>query len=202
MSEKNTLTFQAEEVEANDMYKLLIGSIVPRPIAWVSSKSENNTLNLAPFSFFTVASPSPPTLAISIAPAQNKGNKDTLTNIQDTKEYVINIVSEELGNEMYVSSQAWSSHIDEFEKAGLTPKESDIISPPRVDESPISFEIELEQVLPVGISSLVLGRVLRVHVKRNIYIESFKTDIEQWKPLARLAGDYASISKPFRLPKE
>ncbi|MFB4162363.1 flavin reductase family protein [Alteribacillus sp. JSM 102045] len=202
MPNKNTCTFQPEDLKTKEMYKLLIGSVVPRPIAWVSSESQDGILNLAPFSFFTVASPSPPTLAISIAPAQNKEAKDTLTNIRTLKEYVINIVPEDLGNPMYTSSQAFPPDVDEFQQAGLTPEPSIKVKPPMVKESPIAFEMQLDQILPIGVSHLVLGRIIHIHIQKDIYIDSYKTDIETWKPLARLAGNYASISSPYSLPKE
>ncbi|WP_158738091.1 flavin reductase family protein [Alteribacillus sp. YIM 98480] len=202
MPDHNVYTFNPDDLKVQDMYKLLIGSVVPRPIAWVSSKSQDRILNLAPFSFFTVASPCPPTLAISIAPGNNNNAKDTLTNIRDTKEYVINIVPEHLGSPMYISSKSFPAEIDEFQQAGLTPQPALKINAPMVKESPIAFELKLDQILPIGVSHFVLGKVVHIHVHKDIYVDSYKTDIEKWKPLARLAGDYASITTPYSLPRE
>ncbi|SDI00904.1 flavin reductase family protein [Alteribacillus bidgolensis] len=192
--------FNPGELETQQMYKILIGSVVPRPIAWVSSKSKDGVLNLAPFSFFTVASRQPPTLAVSIGPGvqEREGTiKDTLTNIRETEEYVINVVPEALGNAMHESSM----HVA-FEKAELTPEPSETISVPAVQESPIAFECKLDRIIPVGTDHMVLGQVLRARVDDAAYAGNFKTDIVKWKPLARLAGDYAALTPSFRLPKE
>src|SRR5699024_4576277 len=125
------------------IYKLMVGSVAPRPIAWISSKSKKGTLNLAPFSFFTVASRNPPTLAVSIGSDfknKTRTGKDTLRNIHDMNEYVINVVPENLANNMYESSRAFNAAVDEFKRAGLTPKFSETTNIPSVQESPIAFE--------------------------------------------------------------
>ncbi|MFB4163872.1 flavin reductase family protein [Alteribacillus sp. JSM 102045] len=197
--------FNPDELETKQMYKLLIGSVVPRPIAWISSKSKDGILNLAPFSFFTVASRQPPTLAVSIGPGvmEREGTvKDTLTNIRDTEEYVINVVPDALGNAMHESSQHVQPEVNEFERADLTPEPSETISVPAVKESPIAFECKLDKIIPVGSDHMVLGQVQRARIDDSAYLGNFKTDIENWKPLARLAGDYASLTPAFKLPRE
>ncbi|MGY4689471.1 flavin reductase family protein [Salibacterium sp. K-3] len=198
MSDKNVRLIDPGKLETREMYKLLIGAVVPRPIAWISTQDKHGTRNLAPFSFFTVASPSPPTLAVSIAtPPAPKERKDTLANIRNIGEYVVNVVPESLGKNMQISSEPFAEGEDEFQKASLTPYPSNLILPPRVEESPISFELQLDQILEIGTNALVLGTVVQVHVEESVYLDSYKTDIEKWKPLARLAGDYASISSPY-----
>ncbi|SFM28482.1 flavin reductase family protein [Salibacterium qingdaonense] len=195
-------TFDPAVEEIQDFYKLMTGSVVPRPIAWVSSKSGDGVLNLAPFSFFTVASRQPPTLAISIGPGvkEREGTvKDTLTNIQERGEFVINIVSLELGEEMKTSSGNAAPDVDEFREAGVTPHLSESIDIPMVQEAPISFECVLDQVIPVGTDHLVLGRAQRVHVETKAYAGHYRIDIDQLKPLARLAGDYAGLTQRFFL---
>ncbi|WP_348639413.1 flavin reductase family protein [Salibacterium salarium] len=160
MPNREAETFNPQTMNVQDMYKVMIGSVVPRPIAWISSKDAAGTLNLAPFSFFTVASRQPPTLAVSIGPGvrERKGTvKDTLTNIREFGEYVINIVPNDLANPMQESSKHYSPEVDEFEKAGLTPQPSDVISVPAVKESPIAFECKLDKIIPVGTDHLVLG---------------------------------------------
>ncbi|WP_158735749.1 flavin reductase family protein [Alteribacillus sp. YIM 98480] len=197
--------FNPDELETQQMYKILIGSVVPRPIAWISSKSKDGVLNVAPFSFFTVASRQPPTLAVSIGPGvqEREGTiKDTLTNIRETEEYVINVVPEALANAMHESSMHVAPEINEFETAALTPAPSETISVPAVQESPIAFECKLDKIIPVGTDHMVLGQVQRARVDEAAYAGNFKTDIEKWKPLARLAGDYAALTPSFRLPKE
>ncbi|MYL35191.1 flavin reductase family protein [Pontibacillus yanchengensis] len=207
MPNEKAIRFEASQLEKKEMYKLMSGSVVPRPIAWVSSKSREGILNIAPFSFFTVASPEPPILAISIGQgayqeSRDTKTKDTLTNILDLEEFVINVVPESLANAMHESSKPYHEQDDEFKKAGLTPQGSTTIEVPSVLESPIAFECKLEQTIQFGDNHMVFGRVKQVHVHEDIYLEGYKTDINQWKPLARLAGDYASLSNPFTLPKE
>ncbi|MFB5663411.1 flavin reductase family protein [Alteribacillus sp. HJP-4] len=199
-----TISFYPEELEAKQMYKLLIGSVVPRPIAWISTISKEGINNLAPFSFFTVASRQPPTLLVSIGPGvqERRGTiKDTLTNIRDTEEYVINIVPEALADAMHESSMHVEPEVDEFVRAGLTPEASEKIAAPALKESPIAFECKLDQIIPVGSDHLVLGEIVKARFSDDIYLGNYKTDIDNWKPLARLAGDYASLSPSFRLPK-
>ncbi|WP_035709728.1 flavin reductase family protein [Salibacterium aidingense] len=194
--------FDPAAEETQDFYKIMIGSVVPRPIAWVSSKSSKGILNLAPFSFFTVASRQPPTLAVSIGPGvqERKGTvKDTLGNIRAQGEYVINIVPYALGKQMQTSSKHYAPEVDEFSEAGLTPHPSKTIDIPMVREAPISFECTLDQVIPVGTDHLVLGRIQRAHVEAEAYLGNYKTDMDNWKPLARLAGDYAALTPRFHL---
>ena len=125
-----------------------------------------------------------------------------MANILASEEFVINVVPESLANAMHESSKPHHEEEDEFKRAGLTPKESTSVKVPSVLESPISFECKLEQTIQFGENHMVFGRVKQVHVQEDIYLEGYKTDINQWKPLARLAGDYASLSNPFTLPKE
>ncbi|MDQ0298076.1 flavin reductase (DIM6/NTAB) family NADH-FMN oxidoreductase RutF [Salibacterium salarium] len=203
MPNKHAQTFDPQQMNTQDMYKIMIGSVVPRPIAWISSKDKKGTLNLAPFSFFTVASRQPPTLAVSIGPGvkEREGTvKDTLTNIRELEEYVINIVPYELSNHMYESAKNYPPEIDEFKKGSLTPQFSDTISVPTIKESPIAFECKLDKIIPVGTDHVVLGQVQRAHVDQSAYLGDYKTDIDSWKPLARLAGDYATLNERFALP--
>ncbi len=130
------------ELDTTSVYKLLSGAVVPRPIAWVSTRSRDGILNLAPYSFFTVVSRQPPMLAISIGPRTGGEDyaKDTLTNIRDTEEFVINMVSVELANAMHESSINYPPEVDEFVRAGVTPVACEVITAPRVAESRISME--------------------------------------------------------------
>ncbi|ASK62518.1 hypothetical protein CFK37_10340 [Virgibacillus phasianinus] len=204
MPTKEAHTFNPVDLETQQMYKLIIGSVVPRPIAWVSTKSKEAILNLAPFSFFTVASRQPPTLAVSIGQGVEgrKGTvKDTLTNIRDTKEFVVNVVPEALANQMFESSMHVDANTNEFSLAGLTPEPSGTISVPSVKESPIAFECKLDRIIEVGTDHMVLGQIQCASIDESAYLGNFKVDIENWKPLARLAGDYASLSPSFKLPK-
>lgn len=193
-----------DDLNAKDTYKLLIGAVVPRPIAWVSTISSKGELNLAPFSFFTVASRKPPILAISIGPGvgEREGTvKDTLTNIREQKQYVINIATAALGNEMHRSSENLTSDINEFEHTGLTPVASEVVQAPRVEEAPISMECELHDIIQLGGDHLVLGRVVRYHVKDELY-EKGRIDLEKLAPIGRLAGNYSLVDQIISLPND
>ncbi|MCE5173311.1 flavin reductase family protein [Paenibacillus profundus] len=202
MPKQDALAFHANDLSEQDMYKLMIGSVVPRPIAWVSSKSKAGVLNLAPFSFFTVASRNPPTLLLSIGQGVNEREgtmKDTLTNIREVGEYVINMVSESLGEAMQRSSANVEPEKNEFELAGVTPRPCTTINVPAVLEAPIAFELKLDRIISVGDDHLVLGKVERVQIDSAAYAGNYKTAIEQWKPLASLAGDFAGLTPSFSL---
>ncbi|MDO8674209.1 MAG: flavin reductase family protein, partial [Dehalococcoidia bacterium] len=132
------------EVTARECYKLLIGSIVPRPIAWVSTVGENGVFNVAPFSFFTSVCTYPPTVCFTaIRRAGEK--KDTVRNIEFTGDFVVNLVTEELAEAMNISCGDYPPEVDEFQVAKLTAVPGDKVRSPRVAESPISLECKLVQ---------------------------------------------------------
>ncbi|OFW75084.1 MAG: hypothetical protein A2201_13175 [Alicyclobacillus sp. RIFOXYA1_FULL_53_8] len=194
-----------EDLEWRDSYKLLTGSIVPRPIGFVSTISPAGLHNLAAFSFFNGVCPRP--FIVSFAPMQrgNGEKKDTLRNIEDTGEFVINVVSEDIVVRMNETAPEFASDVDEFVVSGLTPIASSVVKPPRVLESPINMECELVQVIHFGdepgAGSLVLGKVVRLHVRDDLY---FDGKIDSWKlaPVARLAGDeYCKATDRFRLKR-
>lgn len=193
-----------DDLNAKETYKLLIGAVVPRPIAWVSTISSNGIPNLAPFSFFTVASRKPPILAITIGPGvgEREGTtKDTLVNILEQKEFVVNITPAALRNEMHRSSENLPHDVNEFEHIGLTSAVSEIVKSPRVEESPINMECVLHDVIKLGEDHLVLGRVVRYHVKDDLY-EKGRINITKLAPIGRLAGNYSLVDKIFSLPDD
>ncbi|WP_347551278.1 flavin reductase family protein [Pseudalkalibacillus hwajinpoensis] len=198
------MEFNPAELSTKEVYKLLTGSVVPRPIAWVSTLSEHGKLNLAPFSFFTVASRQPPILAISIGPGVGERlgtEKDTLVNIRSQKEFVINIVSRSLGNEMQKSSENLPSDVNEFEKTGLTPADSVAVKPKRVEEASIHLECKLHQIIPLGSDHLILGEMIHYHIKDDCYLGNYKVNLEKLSPLGRLAGNYSENNEFFTLPR-
>nr|WP_231619563.1 flavin reductase family protein [Fictibacillus sp. 5RED26] len=187
-----------------DVYKLLVGSVVPRPIAWVSTISKEGVVNLAPYSFFNVASRNPPMLCISIGPGvgEREGTeKDTLVNIRNQKEFVINVVTSTLGNEMQKTSENLPSEVDEVEAAGLTTLDSTIVKPKRVKEAPIHMECQLEQIIQLGSDHLVIGRMVRYHINDDYYLGNYKVDLEKLQPLGRFAGNYSESREFFSLPR-
>ncbi|MEW9501520.1 flavin reductase family protein [Jeotgalibacillus marinus] len=175
-----------------DAYKLMIGSILPRPIAFVSTIDAKGVTNLAPFSFFTAISAEP--MMVCFSPMRNGENgskKDTLVNIEQTKEFVINIVSEEIGEQMNHCATNWAPDIDEFTEVGLTKMESVTVKPPRVKESKVQLECVLHEVLHFGdhpgAGSLVVGKVMHIHIDDLIYYDG-KIDSKGLNPIGRLAG--------------
>lgn len=190
-----------EDLGPKDTYKFLIGAVVPRPIGWVSSVSASGINNLAPFSFYNVASRNPPTLCVSITERTDDQapEKNTLKNVRDTAEFVINVVSVSLANEMFESSQNHAPDADEFEASGLTPASCEAVKAPRVAEALVNMECALDRVIPLGDDHLVLGRVLRFHIRDDIY-ENGRIDLKALDPLGRLAGNYTELGGIFDLP--
>jgi flavin reductase (DIM6/NTAB) family NADH-FMN oxidoreductase RutF len=196
--------FNPAKLNEKQVYKLLSGSVVPRPIAWVSTISDKGELNLAPFSFFSVASRNPPMLSISVGPGvgEREGTeKDTLVNIREQEEFVINVVPAFLGNEMQKSAENLPSAINEFEAAGVTPVDSVVVHPKRVKEAPIQMECKLEQMIKLGSDHLIIGRMLRYHIEEEYYLGNYKINLDRLQPLGRLAGNYSEMSSFFHLPR-
>ena len=194
-----------DEMPWQDNYKLLTGSIVPRPIAFVSTRSAGGVNNLAAFSFFNGVCPKPFIVAFAPMRRGTTGEKkDTLRNIEQTGEFVVNIVNESLVAPMSRTNPEFASEVDEFEMAGLTPVPSDLVTPPRVLESPIQMECKLVQVVELGqeagAGSLVLGHVIKMHISESVYVDG-KINPDALQAVGRMAGDeYARITDrfPFR----
>lgn len=194
-----------------NLYKMLIGSVVPRPIAWVSSLSEDGVLNLAPFSYFNIASINPPILSFSPlnAPTGNPiegRRKDTLQNVRATGECVIHIVPYALQDQMNLSAANWPPEVSEFEKTGLQSLESTLVKPKRIASSPIAFECEVDQIVswggqPMG-GNLVLCRVLMAHFSDEVF-HDYKIDLNHLDPISRLGGpDYSRVKTDvYALPR-
>ena len=200
------LVFDPATCATGDIYKLMVGSIVPRPIALVSSLDQGNVRNLAPFSYFTACSSNPPVVVFCpILRPTPPMMKDTLRNILDTREFVVNIVSEDFAGQMNATAAQVGPEVDEFELSGLTPLKSDLVKPPRVAESQVHMECRLLQVVQVsdkpGGGTLVLGEVLRFHVGEGI-IENFRIDPDKLRAVGRMAGStYARTTDRFDLER-
>lgn len=192
--------------DARDVYKLMVGAIVPRPIAFVSSLSASGIRNLAPFSFFTGISANPPVICFSPTVRASDGNtKDTLRNVKETREFVVNVVSETFALQMNVCSAEFPPEVDEFERSGLTPVASRLVKPPRVQESMVNMECRLVQVVeistkPLG-GSLVIGEVLCFHVADEIF-EAYRIDPDRLRAIGRMAGPtYARTTDRFDMER-
>jgi flavin reductase (DIM6/NTAB) family NADH-FMN oxidoreductase RutF len=197
-----------KDLSVKDSYKLIIGCILPRPIAFVSTLSELGVPNLAPFSFFTGITSNPPTLCFAPSIKGTSGTKkDTLANIEHSGEFVVNIVSEEIAEQMNETATDFPPEIDEFEIAGLTAVKSKIVQPSRVKESPINIECKLYKTVYIGDGStgsgaLVIGEILLYHIADALYHEG-RIDTGLLKPIGRLAGqEYTTLGKRFSLQRK
>ena len=194
-----------EKLTALELYKILTGTVLPRPIAWVSSMAANDDLNLAPFSFFNVASVLPPVLGFSPLIDEVRHEKDTLVNIRENGEFVVNIVSHALVSAMNQTSAAYGRDINEFEKVGLAPAPSVTVRPPGVEASLVRYECTLRQIIPFGADplsgTLILGDICHIHVHPDIYCGG-KINVEKLDAIGRLAGnDYATTRDRFALAR-
>ncbi len=204
---ENTIKLNPSELSPKDKYKLLIGCIVPRPIAFVSTRSKAGVSNLAPYSFFNGVASNPPSVVIATTVRGSDGEqKDTYLNIKDTGEFVVNVVTEDIVQQVNQTSAEYDRGVSEFEKTGLTEAESIIIKPPRVLESPINMECKLTQLVPVGdggqgSSTLIIGEIVYFHIREDLYQDG-RIDIEKLKPVGRLAGfSYTPVRETFEIPR-
>jgi flavin reductase (DIM6/NTAB) family NADH-FMN oxidoreductase RutF len=200
------MQFDPKELEHTAVYKLLTGTIIPRPIGWISSVSENGINNLAPFSYFNAVGDDPPHVMFSTGIGNNT-HKDTLNNVLATKQFVVNMVTEALVEQMNATAQAVHSDIDEFELAGVTPIPSEKIKPMRVKESPITLECELVHHYFLeghkhGGACVVIGKIVMMHFDDAVLSDNYKINLENYKPVSRLAGShYSKIGELFSVKR-
>ena len=171
--------------------RVLTGVVVPRPIAFVSSVSEEGIVNLAPFSFFNAMAYEPATIVLGISRSAGWKEKDTLANIEATGEFVVNVVVDDIAEAMNSTAAEFPADVDEFEISGLTAAPSKIVSAPRVAESPVNMECRLNQVVAVGDGTkhaIVIGEIVLMHIRDDI-INGHRIDHQRLKPVGRLAGN-------------
>jgi len=156
--------FDPDKLDSQERYKLICATIVPRPIAWVVSRSATGKLNAAPFSFFNVMSNSPPVVALGIGP-RNGEMKDTAKNIRETGEFVVNLVNFPMVGAMNVTAMDFDAESSEIEEAGLTTMASTKIATPRIADSPVAFECTTRQTVDLGnMQFVVLGNIVAIHI--------------------------------------
>ena len=205
------MQFDPTVIDSAAMYKLLIGSVVPRPIAWVSSVDADGVRNLAPFSYFMAITHDPPTVAFSSGPRGAdvgggvRGKKDTLHNVEVTREFVVNVVDDALAEAMNVTSGDYAADVDEFTKAGLEAASSVKVRAPRVAAAPVSMECRLAQIVPVGNlpHHLIVGEIVHMHVRDDVYDPATgRLDMHRLKPVGRLAGHlYTHVHDIFEMKR-
>lgn len=194
-----------EALEVRDRYALMIGLIQPRPIAWVSTIAPNGATNLAPFSFFTGICANPMTVCFAPVNDRHGKKKDTLLNVEATKQFVVNIATESNAEKMNQTSAPYPYGVSEFEKAGITALPSSKVKPPRVAESPAAYECELVQIVRLGegplSGNLIIGKVVQIHVDDRIY-RSGKISHQDLKTIGRMEGAwYSRTQDAFELPR-
>jgi flavin reductase (DIM6/NTAB) family NADH-FMN oxidoreductase RutF len=200
------MQFDIQNTESSALYKLLTGTVIPRPIAWVATIDDNGIDNLAPFSFFNVVSEDPPHIMFSTVRTGNK-NKDTLNNILANQQFVVNLVTEDVVEQMNTTSQPVAAEINEFELANVTPIESFYIKPKRVKESLVQFECEMVHHYFIekhqnGGACIIIGKIITMHIDDSILMENHKIDLEKYKPVARLAGsNYSKLGEIFSIKR-
>lgn len=174
-------------------HELLVGAALPRPIAWISTIGPDGVHNLAPFSFFTPIVCKPPLVGVSISRRRDGAKKDTVANIEYSRDFVINVVTEELAPAMNQSAKEYPSQVDEFKAVGLTAVPGDRVRSPRVAESPVNLECRLTQILEYGelprLTSFIIGEILQIHVQDSVRIgETIK--FNKLRAVGRMGEDF------------
>jgi flavin reductase (DIM6/NTAB) family NADH-FMN oxidoreductase RutF len=202
------LKLDPKDIQTSQLHGIMLGAVQPRPIAFASTVDENGKVNLSPYSFFNVFSANPPIMIFSPARrVRNNTVKHTLLNAQKTKEVVINIVNYDIVQQMSLSSTEYAEGVNEFVKAGLTEIASDIVKPPRVGESPVSFECKVKEIVELGqeggAGNLIICEVVMVHVADHVLDKDLKIDPFKIDTVARMGGDWYCRSKDamFEVPK-
>jgi flavin reductase (DIM6/NTAB) family NADH-FMN oxidoreductase RutF len=198
-----------QAIGTDAMYKLMIGCVVPRPIAWVSSVDAAGVPNLAPFSYFMAITHDPPTIAFSASPraetSDPRAKKDTLRNVEATREFVVNVVDDALAEQMNVTSGDYAPGVDEFTQANLLAAPSVKVKAPRVALAPINMECRVVQIIPIGNlpSNLVIGQIVHLHVRDDVYdAASGRLDMHRLRPVGRLAGHlYTHVHEIFEMKR-
>lgn len=197
-------TMDPKDLSKKDNYRLLTSAVIPRPIAFITSISEEGVLNAAPFSYFNVISAEPPLLAVSIGRKEGQ-QKDTSRNILQVGEFVVHVTDEENVKKVNQTSMNLSSDQSEVEKVGLSPTVSEVVGVPSLKESKVRFECKLEKhlVFEEGDSATdyIIGRIVSYHVDDDLYQDGV-VQSKKLKPVARLGGkQYATLGKIFELDR-
>jgi flavin reductase (DIM6/NTAB) family NADH-FMN oxidoreductase RutF len=200
------MLFDFGKIPPREGYKLLVSTVTPRPIAWITSRNADGRLNAAPFSFFNAFSGDPPVVGIGIGSHEPGRPKDTRRNIRETKEFVVNLVSEDMAKAMNITAIEFEPGVNEIAEAELETIPSVHVKPPRIAASPVSMECALLQIVELGPdNALVLGRVLAMHVRDDLVIDPAKhyVDTPGLKLIGRMhgAGWYARTSDLFKMDR-
>ncbi|RZO98231.1 MAG: flavin reductase family protein [Flavobacteriales bacterium] len=206
---KNIKSIDPISLETKELHKILLSSIAPRPIAFASTIDSNGNVNLSPFSYFNVFSSNPPILIFSPSRrVRDNTTKHTLENAIETKEVVINVVNFPIVEQMSKSSIEYEKGVNEFIETGLTEVESLLVKPPRVLESPISFECKVQDIISLGESGgagqLIIAKVVQIHIDKKFLDKNGDILSEKLDLVARMGGDWytrATKESMFKIPK-
>ena len=206
---KNIKSIDPISLETKELHKILLSSIAPRPIAFASTIDSNGNVNLSPFSYFNVFSSNPPILIFSPSRrVRDNTTKHTLENAMETKEVVINVVNFPIVEQMSKSSIEYEKGVNEFIETGLTQVKSLLVKPPRVLESPISFECRVQEIISLGESGgagqLIIAKVVQIHIDKKFLDKNGDIDSEKLDLVARMGGDWYTRSTKesmFKIPK-
>jgi flavin reductase (DIM6/NTAB) family NADH-FMN oxidoreductase RutF len=199
------MDLELARLPVEERYKILIGLVIPRPIAWVSTWSENGLANCAPFSFFNVISEEPPLCILSFNRRSDGAMKHTLKNIRRTGEFVVNLADEGTANAMQASAAEIADDESEFARSGLTPVPARMVKHPRIGEAAASLECRVERRIEFGPErEMVVGEILLVHAREGIIDPASKRiSEERYRPIGRLYGTrYCTTRQRFDLPGE
>lgn len=199
------MLFDFETLPTRERYKLIVSTVVPRPVAWVVSQDAAGVLNAAPFSFFNAFTDDPVVVAIGCGPTPKGNTKDTLSNIKATGEFVVNLVSFDAAEQMNITAIEFPPEVNEIAEAGLTPVPSTKVKPPRIAESPVALECVTFQLIPVGHHTIVLGKVIAMHVHDEAVMDPAKNYIDTPKLglVGRMHGRgwYAKTTDRVEIPR-
>jgi flavin reductase (DIM6/NTAB) family NADH-FMN oxidoreductase RutF len=201
------MNLRIEEITDRELYRTLLIAVGPRPIAWVSTLSKNGTPNLAPFSFFNAISVEPPMLGFSPGTRSLPNGtepKGTLVNVRETREFVVNVVTFEMSDAMNMTSGEYEHGVNEFEMAGLETRPSQVVHPPQVAASPVSFECKLDRILDFGTpttSSLVIGEIVALHLDDKLLREG-RLETGALDLIGRMGGmQYTRTTERFEMTR-
>ena len=200
------MLFDFATAKSENIYKLLVATIGPRPIAWVTTQDMDGTINAAPYSFFNAVSGNPPVVTIGIGGRAPGDAKDTGGNIRRTGQFVVNLVSYELAQPMNITAIDFPKNVDELKEAGLTTAPSKNVKPPRIAEAPVAMECERLVIVDVGVDrSVVLGKVVAIYVRDDCVLDAERCHIDTPKLdlIGRMHGGgwYSRVTDRFEMPR-
>ena len=203
MKQQSFTCVEGDSLDTATAYRLLVGCVAPRPVAWITTIDEQGRVNAAPFSSYNYVATSPPMLAINIATRPGSGNtKDTARNIVRGREFVVNVATEHNMELMHRSAQEFAPEVSEVEALGIPLRASRHVRPPRIAVSPVQMECRLDQVIVLGrgINTLYIGEIVAFHLSEEVY-DGTRVDSVRMRPIARLGGPfYAGLGEIYHRP--